>query len=149
MSMIVGLCPNRLKGRIIISLSLDRLWLLRWRMGSRSRSELRDRSVTSGSNDSFRHVGILNIQGSHFQISEIPLKTVRPFIFDEVVLSTEAEKPGNEMDLEDKDSITAFLRAKVSSPLVWVYTCRGSADTLGGSYGGEGQGSMGGNTRWE
>ena len=58
-----------------------------------------------------KHVGILSIQGSQFQISEIPLKTVRPFELDEVVL-LEAAKEGD-LDLQDKDSITAYLRKQV------------------------------------
>jgi double-strand break repair protein MRE11 len=61
----------------------------------------------------FRHVGILSVQGSQFQIAEIPLKTVRPFELDEVVLSEEAAEEGSKVNLEDKDTITAFLRTKV------------------------------------
>lgn len=61
-----------------------------------------------------RHVGILSIQGSQFQIAEIPLKTVRPFIHDEVALSQCAQEPLNEIDMEDRDSITRYLRKKVS-----------------------------------
>ncbi|RSH93640.1 meiotic recombination [Saitozyma podzolica] len=60
-----------------------------------------------------KHVGILSIQGSQFQIAEIPLKTVRPFELDEVVLSEAAAIEVNKMSLDDKDSITAFLRGKV------------------------------------
>jgi hypothetical protein len=59
-------------------------------------------------------VGLLSIQGSQFQIAEIPLKTVRPFIHDEVALSQCAQEPLNEIDMEDRDSITRFLRKKVS-----------------------------------
>lgn len=61
-----------------------------------------------------RHVGILSVQGSQFQIAEIPLKTVRPFEMDEVVLSDCAQLEHLKVDLEDKDSITAFLRREVS-----------------------------------
>ena len=61
-----------------------------------------------------RHVGILSIQGSHFQITEIPLKTVRPFEMDEVVLTDMAEVEDHKINLEDKDTITAFLRGQVS-----------------------------------
>ncbi|GFZ50251.1 DNA repair protein rad32 [Saitozyma sp. JCM 24511] len=59
-----------------------------------------------------KHVGILSIQGSQFQIAEIPLKTVRPFELDEVVLSEAAAMEVNKISLDDKDSITAFLRGK-------------------------------------
>ncbi|ORY35009.1 Metallo-dependent phosphatase-like protein [Naematelia encephala] len=60
-----------------------------------------------------KHVGILSIQGSQFQIAEIPLKTVRSFELDEVVLSEAAAIEHNKVDLEDRDTITAFLRKKV------------------------------------
>jgi len=56
----------------------------------------------------------LSIQGDQFQIAEIPLKTVRPFELDEVVLSEEAASPDSKMNLEDKDTISAFLRDRVS-----------------------------------
>ncbi|KAK4686796.1 double-strand break repair protein MRE11, partial [Tremellales sp. Uapishka_1] len=60
-----------------------------------------------------KHVGILSIQGSQFQIAEIPLKTVRPFELDEVVLAEVAEEGQDGVDLEDKDSITKYLRTRV------------------------------------
>ncbi|WWD20048.1 DNA repair protein (mre11) [Kwoniella shandongensis] len=58
-----------------------------------------------------KHVGILSIQGSQFQIAEIPLKTVRPFEMDEVILSYAAEQGA--LSLDDKDSITHYLRTQV------------------------------------
>ncbi|WVF68869.1 DNA repair protein (mre11) [Kwoniella sp. CBS 6097] len=58
-----------------------------------------------------KHVGILSVQGSQFQIAEIPLKTVRPFKMDEVFLSYAAEQGA--LNLEDKDSITDYLRIQV------------------------------------
>lgn len=67
--------------------------------------------------DHCRHVGILSIQGSQFQIGEIPLKTVRPFEMDEVVLKDMAEVEEHKINLEDKDTITAFLRGQVSPAL--------------------------------
>lgn len=42
------------------------------------------------------------------------MKTVRPFVFDEIVLTEEAENEANKINLEDKDSITAYLRERVS-----------------------------------
>ncbi|RXK38009.1 DNA repair protein (mre11) [Tremella mesenterica] len=60
-----------------------------------------------------KHVGILSIQGSQFQIAEIPLKTVRPFVIEEVVLTEAAANPRNKINLEERDTITSYLRAQV------------------------------------
>ncbi|WVO13694.1 DNA repair protein (mre11) [Cryptococcus depauperatus] len=60
-----------------------------------------------------KHVGLLSIQGSQFQLEEIPLKTVRPFEMDEVVLSYAAEQGA--VNLGDRDSITVFLREQVEA----------------------------------
>jgi double-strand break repair protein MRE11 len=62
---------------------------------------------------SHRNVGILSIQGDQFQIAEIPLKTVRPFELDEVFLAEESANSDSKINLEDKDTITRFLRDKV------------------------------------
>ncbi|KAJ3053886.1 Double-strand break repair protein mre11a, partial [Rhizophlyctis rosea] len=57
-----------------------------------------------------KHVGILQIKGSHFQLEPLRLKTVRPFIMDEVVLK-------DEKDLRPTDHTTVndFLQHKVKS----------------------------------
>ncbi|WOO79406.1 Double-strand break repair protein MRE11 [Vanrija pseudolonga] len=60
-----------------------------------------------------KHVGILSVQGSQFQIASYPLKTVRPFELDEVVLAEEAAKPDSKINLDEKDTISAFLRGRV------------------------------------
>jgi double-strand break repair protein MRE11 len=57
---------------------------------------------------------LLSIQGSQFQIAEIPLKTVRPFEMDELILADDAADTTNGIDLADRDSITAYLRMKAS-----------------------------------
>lgn len=62
---------------------------------------------------SFRKVGILSIQGDQFDIEPVALKTVRPFKIGEVIMEEEADDPANELDLQSRDSVTAFLEKKV------------------------------------
>lgn len=73
-----------------------------------------------------RHVGILSVQGDQFQIAEIPLKTVRPFEMDEIILTDEAAVAENKINLEDKDTITRYLRERASR------TRKARADASGG-----------------
>ena len=54
-----------------------------------------------------RHVGLLKIREKDFKLEKIPLKTVRPFVIDEVVLSDTSLDPSSE------DQLTAFLKEKV------------------------------------
>jgi len=57
-----------------------------------------------------RHVALLQIQGKEFQLTPLPLRTVRPFVLEEVVLSDEEG-----IDLNDQMEITKFLKAKVNA----------------------------------
>lgn len=41
------------------------------------------------------------------------LKTVRPFKIGEIVMEEEADDPANDLDLQLRDSVTAFLEKKV------------------------------------
>lgn len=59
-----------------------------------------------------KHVALLQIQGKDFQLTPLPLKTVRPFVIDEVVLQDAAEEEG--LDLNDQMAITKYLKAKVN-----------------------------------
>lgn len=59
-----------------------------------------------------RHVALLQIQGKEFQLTPLPLRTVRPFIIEEIVLNEVADEVG--LDLNDQMSITKFLKGKVS-----------------------------------
>ncbi len=61
----------------------------------------------------YRKVGLLRIQGKNFDLQPLPLKTVRPFKMEDVVLADEAELEENELDLDKRDTITAFLAKKV------------------------------------
>jgi double-strand break repair protein MRE11 len=60
-----------------------------------------------------RKVGILSVQRGQFNIETIPLKTVRPFKIGEVVLEDEADDENNHLDLQKRETITAFLKTKV------------------------------------
>lgn len=67
-----------------------------------------------------RHVALLQIQGKEFQLTPLPLRTVRPFIIEEIVLNEVADEVG--LDLNDQMSITKFLKGKVSLfsvSLIW------------------------------
>ncbi|KAJ3258944.1 Double-strand break repair protein mre11a [Boothiomyces macroporosus] len=60
-----------------------------------------------------KHIGILKITGQEFQLEKIKLKTVRPFVMDNVELSkVDGLDPG------DKDSVALFLRRKVSKMII-------------------------------
>ena len=59
-----------------------------------------------------RHVGILEIKGSHFQLEPVRLKTVRPFIMDEVVLKDEKT-----LRPTDHKRVNAFLQDRVRASL--------------------------------
>ncbi|OIW22942.1 DNA repair exonuclease [Coniochaeta ligniaria NRRL 30616] len=56
-----------------------------------------------------KHVAILNITGKDFQIDKIPLKTVRPFVTDELVLSTDKRFKGVDKKKENRQEITKRL----------------------------------------
>jgi double-strand break repair protein MRE11 len=60
---------------------------------------------------SFRKVAFIEIQGKEFQMTPIPLRTVRPFVMDEIVLAEAAEE--GLVSLTDKMAINKFLRTKV------------------------------------
>ena len=59
-----------------------------------------------------RHVALLKIQGKEFQLQPIPLRTVRPFVMDEIVLTEIAEEIG--FDVTDQMAVTKYLKGRVS-----------------------------------
>ncbi|KAL6306913.1 DNA repair exonuclease [Sparassis latifolia] len=59
-----------------------------------------------------KHVALLKIQGKDFQLIPIPLRTVRPFVLDEIILSEVAED--EQLDLNDRMAIAKYLKAKVN-----------------------------------
>ncbi|KAJ7845927.1 Metallo-dependent phosphatase-like protein [Mycena leptocephala] len=60
-----------------------------------------------------KHVALLQIQGKEFEMTPIPLRTVRPFVIESVVLSEIAEEEG--LNLSDQMEITKFLKNKVNA----------------------------------
>ncbi|TBU23353.1 DNA repair exonuclease [Dichomitus squalens] len=59
-----------------------------------------------------KHVALLKIQGKEFELTPIPLRSVRPFVIDEVDLSEAAEELG--FDLTDKIEISKYLKNRVN-----------------------------------
>lgn len=59
-----------------------------------------------------RHVALLTIQGKEFDLMPIPLRTVRPFVLEDINLMEIHEEEG--LDLSDQMEITKFLKGKVN-----------------------------------
>lgn len=59
-----------------------------------------------------RHVALLTIQNKEFDLMPIPLRTVRPFILEEICLTDVHEEEG--LDLSDQMEISKFLKGRVS-----------------------------------
>ncbi|KAF5384138.1 hypothetical protein D9615_003384 [Tricholomella constricta] len=60
-----------------------------------------------------KHVALLQIQGKEFQMTPLPLRTVRPFVIEEVALNQVAEKEG--LDISDQMEISKYLKSKVNA----------------------------------
>jgi double-strand break repair protein MRE11 len=58
-----------------------------------------------------RHAALLQIQGKEFQLQPLPLRTVRPFVLDELALLEAAADEG--FEASDQHAVTKFLRARV------------------------------------
>lgn len=56
-------------------------------------------------------MALLQIQGKEFQLTPIPLRSVRPFVIEEVTLLDVAEEEG--FDVDDQMAITKYLKRKV------------------------------------
>ncbi|KAI0926517.1 meiotic recombination [Taiwanofungus camphoratus] len=59
-----------------------------------------------------KHVALLQIQGKEFELTPIPLRTVRPFVLDEVILSEVAEDEN--VDISDRVEIAKILKTRVN-----------------------------------
>ncbi|KAG6809018.1 meiotic recombination [Tricholoma furcatifolium] len=60
-----------------------------------------------------KHVALLQVQGKEFQMTPIPLRTVRPFVIENVDLGEVAEEEG--LDLSDQIEISKYLKSKVNA----------------------------------
>ncbi|KAG8902357.1 meiotic recombination [Tulasnella sp. 403] len=60
-----------------------------------------------------KKVAFLEIQGKEFQMTPVPLRTVRPFVMEEVFLTEAAEEQN--FSLTDKMAINKFLRSRVEA----------------------------------
>ena len=78
-------------------------------------------SIALGANEPNRHVALLKIQGKEFELTPIPLRSVRPFVIDEVDLSAAAEEEG--FELNDKIEVAKFLKNKVRASLSTANPC--------------------------
>ncbi|KAI0795558.1 Metallo-dependent phosphatase-like protein [Abortiporus biennis] len=59
-----------------------------------------------------KHVALLEVQGKEFKMTPIPLRTVRPFVTDEVILAAAEDEDG--LDLGDRMAIEKYLKKKVN-----------------------------------
>ena len=53
----------------------------------------------------------MEVHGKEYRLTPIPLRTVRPFVIDEVRLSEAAEAEG--FDLNDRTAVAKFLKEAV------------------------------------
>ncbi|KAI6145221.1 Metallo-dependent phosphatase-like protein [Pisolithus tinctorius] len=60
-----------------------------------------------------KHVALLQIQDKEFEMKPIPLRTVRPFVLEEVVLSEAAEE--EDFELNDQIAVSKFLKSRVNA----------------------------------
>ncbi|KAI0267279.1 Metallo-dependent phosphatase-like protein [Gloeopeniophorella convolvens] len=59
-----------------------------------------------------KHAALLKIQGKEFELTPIPLRTVRPFVMDEIVLTEVADTEGFEAN--DQMEVTKYLKLRVN-----------------------------------
>ncbi|SCV70228.1 BQ2448_1622 [Microbotryum intermedium] len=60
-----------------------------------------------------KHVSLIKIQGKEFEFESIRLRTVRPFIFEDISLS-EAHNPSKKVNLKDKVAVNRYLKSRVN-----------------------------------
>jgi len=66
-----------------------------------------------------RHVALIQVHGKEYSLKPLPLRTARPFVLEEVVLSEIAEEEGFEP--EDQMEITKYLRSRVTNVPFFIF----------------------------
>ncbi|KAF9453323.1 DNA repair exonuclease [Macrolepiota fuliginosa MF-IS2] len=67
-----------------------------------------------------KHVALLEIQDKKFQITPIPLRTIRPFVIEEISLLSAAEEES--FDITDNVEIAKFLKSRVNALIEKAHT---------------------------
>jgi double-strand break repair protein MRE11 len=66
-----------------------------------------------------RHVGLIKIQGKEFEFEPIRLRSVRPFVFEEISLAEYHDKQTEEKKkLNTKIAVNKYLKGKVRLPSI-------------------------------
>lgn len=80
---------------------------------------LTTRSVSHHPADPFqRHVALVRVQGTRYDLTPIPLRSVRPFLADDLDLAEAAEEEN--VDLSDTLAVMKFIRTKVCSSILRI-----------------------------
>lgn len=61
----------------------------------------------------YRHVALLEIQGKEFQLTPISLRTVRPFVIEDIHLVSASEE--EDFNISDNIEIAKFLKSRVNA----------------------------------
>ncbi|KAF8341222.1 Metallo-dependent phosphatase-like protein [Cantharellus anzutake] len=74
-----------------------------------------------------KHVAIIRVHGTDYDLTPIPLRTVRPFICEDLDLGDELEDKG--LDVNDQMEIMKIIRSRVEELIVkvkdqWVSECK-------------------------
>jgi double-strand break repair protein MRE11 len=69
-----------------------------------------------------RHVALLQVQGKEFEMTPIPLRTVRPFVLEEITLTEIADEEG--LDLTDSMAISKYLKVQVTQIIALLTGCQ-------------------------
>jgi len=119
MNTTVGSSRSRWLARSTTSPSLGLLSPLPWQTEKQSKSvQALSPVLFIIAHNVSRHVALVQIHGKEFQLTPLPLRTVRPFVIEDITLTDEAEKEG--FDIDDQMQVMKFLKNKVNPHLLDV-----------------------------